>query len=125
MVKTLSLKQPWAELILQGRKKIEVRKWNTHFRGTFLIHSSKTPDIDSMKKFGFENLPCGFIIGEADLVGVKDYGEENSDFTKDNNLHLATRDWGKFGFMLENVKRLKPIPAKGKLNFWNYDGIYS
>ncbi len=52
-MKALSLKQPFAELILQGRKKIELRKWNTSFRGEFLIHSSKTPDMMNMKKFGF------------------------------------------------------------------------
>lgn len=39
-MKTLSLKQPFAELILSGKKKIELRKWNTSFRGEFLIHAS-------------------------------------------------------------------------------------
>ena len=72
-MKTLSLKQPFAELILQGRKKIELRKWNTQFLGEFLIHSSKIPDDKAMKKFGFENLPCGFILGKANLVDVKSY----------------------------------------------------
>jgi len=28
--------------------------------------------------------------------------------------------WGKYGFILKNVKRIKPIPAKGQLNFWEY-----
>ena len=69
-MKALSLKQPWAVLILQGKKKIEIRKWNTKFRGEFLIHSSKIPDKKAMKKFSFEELPCGFIIGKAELVEV-------------------------------------------------------
>ena len=43
-MKTLSLKQPFAELILQGRKTIELRRWNTNLRGDFLIHASKNPD---------------------------------------------------------------------------------
>ena len=66
-MKTLSIKQPWAELILQGRKKIELRKWNTNFRGEFLIHTSKIPDQESMKKFKFEKLP---VIHNKELVGV-------------------------------------------------------
>ncbi len=116
-MKALSLKQPWAELILQGRKKIELRKWNTNFRGEFLIHTSKIPDKKNMKKFGFKELPNGFIVGRARLIKVKKY-DDAKEFIKDKNLHLATRDWGKYGFVLNNTKRIKPVSAKGQLNFW-------
>jgi hypothetical protein len=67
-MKALSLKQPFAELILQGRKTIELRKWNTSFRGRFLIHASKVPDAQAMKKFGFTDLPLGCILGQATLT---------------------------------------------------------
>jgi len=120
-MKVLSLKQPFAELILQKRKKIELRKWDTKFRGEFLIHASKKPDEKSMKKFGFENLPCGFIVGKAELISVKNYRENKKEFETDKNLHLADESWGGFGFVLKNPRRLKPIPAKGKLGFWNFD----
>ena len=119
-MKALSMKQPWAEHILRGKKKIEIRKWNTHFRGTFLIHSSKVPDVKNMKKFGFEKLPNGFIVGKADLIDVKKY-KNDRDFIKDKSLHLATRSFGIYGFILKNVKRINEIPAKGKLNFWNFE----
>ena len=120
-MKAISLKQPWAELILQGRKKIELRKWNTNFRGEFLIHTSKIPDKKNMKKFGFKELPNGFIVGKAKLIKVKKY-EDAKEFIKDKDLHLATRNWGSYGFILKNVKRIKPISAKGQLNFWIYRG---
>ena len=55
-MKVLSLKQTYAELILQGRKIIEIRKWNTKFRGDFLIHTSKNPDYEAMERFGFIDL---------------------------------------------------------------------
>jgi len=119
-MKALSLKQPWAELILQGRKKIEIRKWKTNFRGDFLIHASKNPDVDAMKKFGFVSLPCGFIVGRANLLDVKEYGN-NKEFEKDKNLHLATPEWGSYGFILENAERMENISAKGKLNFWDFN----
>ena len=119
-MKTLSLKQPWAELILQGKKKIELRKWNTKFRGKFLIHSSKIPDRESMLKFNFKNLPLGFIVGKANLIDVKKY-ENSSEFLKDKNLHLADSSWGNYGFLLKNAKRINPIPAKGNLNFWDFN----
>ncbi|MCA9485800.1 MAG: ASCH domain-containing protein, partial [Nanoarchaeota archaeon] len=76
-MKALSLKQLFAELILQGRKTIELRKWNTKFRGHFLIHASKIPDQEAMKKFGFTNLPLGKIVGQAILKDVKKYKDEN------------------------------------------------
>jgi hypothetical protein len=119
-MKALSLKQPWAELILQGRKKIELRKWNTNFRGDFLIHSSKIPDLKAMRELGFDSLPLGCIVGRAKLVGVKRYFDDG-EFGNDKELHMANNDWGKFGFILNNVERLEPLFVNGKLNFWNFE----
>ena len=119
-MKVLSIKQPFAELILSGRKKIEIRKWKTNFRGKFLVHSSKIPNEKAMKRFNFEKLPCGFIVGKAELVDVKKY-KDKIEFEKDKKLHLADSSFGNYGFVLRNTKRLKPIKAKGKLNFWNYN----
>ena len=135
-MKALSLKQPFAELILQGRKKIELRKWNTNFRGEFLIHSSKKQDEKAMQKFkeflpprfkdesqmkefGFKELPLGFIVGKAKLIGVRHY-KDKEEFEKDKTKHLATSEFGNYGFILEDVTRIKPIEAKGKLNFWEF-----
>jgi len=118
-MKTLSLKQPFAELILQGKKKIELRKWNTNFRGDFLIHSSKIPDKKAMKKFGFDDLLLGFIVGKAKLIDVKQY-KTKKEHDKDKNLHLASNSWGNYGFILKNVKRIKSISAKGQLGFWEF-----
>ncbi|MBU2053333.1 MAG: ASCH domain-containing protein [Nanoarchaeota archaeon] len=120
-MKALSLKQPFAELILQDRKKIELRKWNTKFRGEFLIHASKISDKNAMKKFGFSALPCGFIVGKAKLIDVKKY-KTKKEHDKDKNLHLASTSFGNYGFILKDAKRIKPIPAKGKLNFWEFEG---
>ncbi len=119
-MKVLSLKQPFAELILAGKKKIELRKWNTKFRGEFLIHASKTPDSNAMKRFGFDNLPCGFILGKVNLVEVKHY-ENAEEHSKDKELHLANDSWGDYGFVLENPVRITPIPAHGKLGFWEFN----
>lgn len=42
MMKTLTVKQPWAELIVSGIKDIENRTWRTNFRGRVLIHTAKS-----------------------------------------------------------------------------------
>ncbi len=118
-MKALSLKQPYAELIVQGRKKIELRKWNTHFRGKFLIHASKIPDQEAMNKFGFDSLPTGCIVGKAILVDVKNY-RTKEEHAKDKHLHLASEAWGDYGFVLEGAERIEPIKCKGALNFWEF-----
>ena len=90
-MKALSLKQPYAELVVEGKKKIELRNWKTKYRGEFFIHASKNPDKESMKRFGFTALPLGFIVGKANLIDVKTY---------------------------ENPIKIEPIPFKGRLNFF-------
>ena len=45
-MKALSLKQPFAELVVSGKKIIELRNWKSKFRGRFLIHASKVSDIN-------------------------------------------------------------------------------
>lgn len=37
----LSLRQPWAWAILHAGKRIENRRWNTHYRGHILLHAAK------------------------------------------------------------------------------------
>src|SRR3989344_7485139 len=116
-MKALSIKQPFAELILQGRKKIELRKWNTKFRGKFFIHAPKISDKKAMQEFNFKELPCGFIVGKAELIDVKKYKNEE-EHKKDKELHLASSYWCNFGFVLKNPERIKGISCKGKLGFF-------
>jgi len=117
-MRALSLKQPYAELILQGKKTVELRKWNTKHRGVFLIHASKIPDNEAMKRFNFTSLPIGAIVGKATLVDVKHY-KNKKEHSQDKSYHLGSEIWGNHGFLLENAQRLqRPIECKGALNFW-------
>jgi predicted transcriptional regulator len=120
-MKALSLKQPWAELILLGKKTIETRTWNTTFRGRFLIHASLNVDKGAMERFGFSTLPLGCVVGEAELVSVKEYANEK-DWLEDADKHCAGSikfDRKRYGYLLKNVKRVKPKPCKGRLGFWD------
>lgn len=42
-MKALTVKQPWAQLIVSGIKNIENRSWKTNFRGRTYIHASQKP----------------------------------------------------------------------------------
>lgn len=122
MAIALSIRQPWAELILQGKKTIETRKWNSAFRGEFYIHASKTIDIEACKEFEIDpkSLVIGAIVGKAIFEDTKEYHTEEQ-FLKDDEKHKSgfygfTKP--KFGFLLRNAKRITPIHAKGNLNFF-------
>lgn len=118
-MKALSLKQPWAELVASGKKTIEIRKWNTHFRGEFLIHASKNTNKERETQFGFKDLPTGCIVGKATIIEVKKYLSQE-EFEKDAEKHFAKGWWHPkaHGFILKNAQRITPKPLKGQLNFF-------
>jgi len=126
MAKCLSLRQPYAELIISGRKTIELRKWNTRFRGEFLIHASKAIDKEACKSYDNIDIPSlttGAIVGSAVLYDVKLY-QSKEEFIADQSKHFATAAYAshKYGFLLSDAKRSeKPIPMKGQLGFFNVD----
>jgi hypothetical protein len=123
MAKCLSLQQPYAELIVSGRKTIEVRKWNTRFRGQFLIHASKTINNQACKSCNIDipSLITGAIIGSALLYDVKRY-QDKREFLADQDKHFAISAYSEpmYGFLLSHAKRFnKPIPLKGRLGFFD------
>lgn len=48
-MKAISIRQPWASLIVVGAKDVENRGWQTSHRGTLLIHAAKTRDVDAFR----------------------------------------------------------------------------
>ena len=50
-MKALTIKEPWATLIISGYKKYEFRSWKTNYRGKILIHAGKTLEKDVEKRF--------------------------------------------------------------------------
>ena len=122
-MKCLSVCQPIAELIVQGKKTIELRKWNTKFRGEFLVHAPQKIRLDDCKRLKIKTkMTVGAIIGKVELVDVKEY-ESSTQIKIDSKKHLALNDISenKYGFILQNPKELKiPIPCSGQLNFFEF-----
>ena len=123
-MKCLSISQPFADLVVVGKKTIELRKWNTNFRGEFLIHSPikiRTEDIKRLKIS--KKFVTGAIIGKAEIYDVKKYNsksEVNSDYKK----HFASKNFHdrRYGFLIKNAKVFRiPIPYKGKLGFFEVE----
>src|SRR5438132_9253455 len=75
----LSLKQPWAALLVHGRKTIEVRRWPTARRGRVLIHAARVPDErgEAWARVPLElretAMLLGGIIGAGELLSCRAY----------------------------------------------------
>src|SRR5205823_7843310 len=89
----LSLKQPWATLLVYGRKTIEVRRWPTARRGPVLIHAARVPDP---RQEAWSLLPAelqqaaqlvGGIVGAGELTGCIPYRTLET-FHADRSRHL-------------------------------------
>jgi len=134
-MKALSLRQPWAALVVYFGKSIENRKWNTHFRGDFLIHAAKgmtRAEFDQALAFARlamgEQCPSeeklrmqlqfGGVIGRAHLVTVIPpcIGEDGR-ANCPHPWHMPEQ----YGFILSDVRPLPFRACKGALSFFNLD----
>ena len=127
----LAIPQPWAELMMLGKKKVEIRNRYTNIRGWIYIYASrKDTKPELVKQFDFDTLLVGFIIGKAFLADVKRYGSDE-EFYKDEHLHLmskeilASKGWRfqlkpRYGYIITKVERLeKPVPYAGNQGFFD------
>lgn len=127
-MKVLSLTEPYATLILNGKKKIETRSWKTSYRGDLYIHASMTkPKNNSKELFNLiENadLNYGNIICKCKLIDCIYMTKEYVQDIKTNNYQeyiCGEYKVVRYAWILEDIKPLKiPIKAKGQLGIWNY-----
>ncbi|MBS1340854.1 MAG: ASCH domain-containing protein [Clostridia bacterium] len=126
-MKVLTIKQPWATLIMQGDKRFEFRSWQTKYRGDLLIHAGKGIDKEAMKrlaKYIPKDMPSGKILGKVTLVHcIKCDDDFKGKCLKENkDVYAKSTFIEKFAWQLENVEIFdEPIEAKGKLSLWEYD----
>ena len=126
-VKVLTIKQPWATLIMQGYKRFEFRSWQTKYRGDLLIHAGKGIDkvaIKRLEKYLPEELPTGKILGKVTLVDcIKMSPEFKEELLKENrDIYTKSSFKENYGWQMDNVQVFKePIEAKGHLSLWEYN----
>ena len=129
----LSIRQPWASLILKTGKDVENRNWPTRYRGRILIHAAKgmtraayedaiefahcaipagrtggTSHTTTLRELGFafEDLQRGGIIGSVEIVDC---------------VKVCASPWfvGEFGFLLRDPRPIPFTPWKGQLGFFD------
>jgi hypothetical protein len=121
-LKCLSISQPFADLIISGKKSIELRNWNTNFRGEFLVHAPLKIRMDDVKRLKInKKFITGSIIGKVQLYDVKKYNSIK-EIKLDQKFHFSIKKFQTktFGFLLKNAKPLRiPIPWKGQLGIFD------
>lgn len=123
-MKALSIRQPWAWLILHGGKDIENRDWATRFRGRVLIHASKGMTRDEWSDawdfavgsgaspkavesgVTLHTIERGGIVGSVEIVDC---------VTESKSRWFM----GKYGFVLRDPRPMPFIPWKGQLGFFD------
>ncbi len=135
-MKALSIRQPWAWLILRPDitdpaertralehghiKDIENRDWYTRFHGRLLIHASKGMTRDEYMNGWdtldeivpgatlppFKALERGGIVGSAEMIGC---------------VRASTSRWffGEYGFVFRDPRPLPFVPYRGSLGFFD------
>lgn len=124
----LSIRQPWAWAIIHAGKDVENRDWPTRFRGPVCIHAAKgmtLREYETAHNFMWSNrlatppgareesvfqeqvLDRGGIIGTAEIVDC---------------VEASASPWffGRYGFVLRNVRPVDFIPVKGALGFFDW-----
>lgn len=117
----LSIRQPWAWLIVNGWKNVENRMWRTRFRGPVLIHAGKAMTRDEYRSCqifmaGFTDLQLppiadlerGGIVGVATILDCVDD-------------HASEWFVGQWGFVMADQRVLQFLPHKGALGFFPAD----
>lgn len=151
-MKAITIHQPWASLIACGAKKIETRGWATSYRGQIAIHAGKRPfdttsyfdrelfrfaDVLGLPDiYSFDQLAYGAVIAIADLVDcvlmdafnlspkgkVNGVWLVNGDYMEGNELLFGDFQPGRYAWMLANVRRIEPAPARGRQRLWEWEG---
>jgi hypothetical protein len=115
-MKALSIRQPWAWLVVHGHKPVENRTWPTSHRGDTLIHAGLEFDSEGLQ-WVQRNFPAleallptqyelGGIVGRAQLIACTD-------------SHPSRWFVGPWGFVMHDAKPMPLVKLRGQLGFFD------
>jgi hypothetical protein len=128
MIPALSIRQPWAWLIVHGYKDIENRDWPTNFRGGLLVHAGQTltrryyaqtrGELDAagllpLDMPAYEDMPRGGFVGWTRVVDC--VTSHSSPWKTDYPFEGVES----YGFVLADSCPIPFVPWKGRLGFFN------
>lgn len=115
-MRTIVLRQPWASLVLEGKKTIELRTWHTNYRGPVLIVAGKGIDHADAKRHGWRDGPRGVALCIVDLVDIRPatLADEQSAGCRPD----AARE---FAWIVRNPRAVAQVPMLGRLGLYEVD----
>lgn len=107
-MRALCVRQPWASMIAEGRKRIETRTWATAYRGELMIVASRAPKI--------EGLPRGVALCVARLTDCRPMTR------RDAAAACCELYPGAYAWVLEEVRPIRPVAMRGQLGVFGVPG---
>lgn len=111
--KAISIRQPYASLIANGEKTIEIRSRPTYYRGDLLIVSSASVyRLNSQKRL---DLPYGKALTLVNLADCRPMQLE------DEEAACCEYQSNAYSWLLNNIRPIINFPVKGALGFYNVE----
>lgn len=129
-MKALTVRQPWAELIVAGRKAYETRDWATSYRGLLAVHAGARmtrEEREIAREFGLDpdTLTLGAVVGTAVILSCRRTDDVVLQLPASVVVdELRAGDWtgGRYAWHLGRVTRLEtPVPVRGALGLWSWE----
>lgn len=115
-MKVLTVRQPYAQAIVEGDKTVEVRSRPTRHRGPLAIHAAARPEPCLREFCG--GMPLGTVIGTVTVIDCRPLTGADlaaallpDDFPTD----------GMWAWCLSEPLRVRPLPRRGQLGLWHVD----
>ena len=107
-MRALSIYPDWAMLMYEGEKTIEVRRWQTPYRGELLFCTTqvKIPDCIS-----------GHALFIATIADVQPFSWKHLDAACLDEMPSEPC----FAWILKDLQYIHPFPVKGKQGFFHVD----
>lgn len=114
----LSVRQPYAWLIVNGIKTLENRSWRTHYRGPVLIHASSNPiDLNEkvLTRYGARGRVRMPPVEDYELGGIIGYVEIVDCVQRSDSVWKNPGGWA---WLLAHARPLKFRRCKGAVGFF-------
>lgn len=126
----LSVRQPWASLLLSGEDWCENRSWMTDYRGPLWIHAAGKVETAECERWGIDprGLMTSAVLGGVELLDIRDVDDLDAALPALMKAHHLNRQTGPefivgdYCWIVGSPRQLKtPVPAKGKLGLWRLE----
>ena len=118
-IPAISIRQPWAELILRDRKSLELRSWSTDYRGELWLHTGRRGHPRLEEELGLDNLYKGGYVGTIVLTAIIPMNQDRWESWQTKHLDPGDYRSGMYAWVLSSPHRFQePIQGPGQLGLF-------